>query len=523
MTDQDSNAAIRVAVQHHKAGRLAEAETVYRQILACDPNDPQALRLLGVIACQMGHLDAGITLFDRAVKADPKDAEAHANLGNALAQTGRTEAACTVYQRANELCADNAAILSNLGIVLKDLGRFDAAVAACRRAIELAPDFPDGYCNLANVLSKTGHFDQAVVSYEKAISLRPNYVNARVGLGIALREKGELDRSIACYEHAIQLNPNSAEAHFNLSRALLSRGDYSRGWAEYEWRARCKDNPKPPTFAQPAWNGEPIREKTILLHCEQGYGDALQFVRYVPLVAKLGARVILHCPPEVESLVRSVSGVEQVVTGAALPPFDLHRSLMSLPLLFSTTSDSIPATVPYLSVDDLRLEKWRPKLQSGDGHLKVGLAWAGNPKFDGDRTRSITLSHLAPLASIKSATFHSLQKGAAGAQTGTPPAGMELIDLAPDLNEFADTAAAMSFLDLIVTTDTSVPHLAGALGRPVWLMLEYVPDWRWLLVREDSPWYPSMRLFRQPSPGDWRSVINRVVDSLGEVNCSGRV
>jgi hypothetical protein len=270
-----------------------------------------------------------------------------------------------------------------------------------------------------------------------------------------------------------------------------------------------------PAFAQPTWDGRPLDGRSILLHTEQGYGDVFQFVRYAELVAGRGGVVLLRCPPELCGVLAGVRGVSRVMsTDQPLPAFDVHCPLMSLPGIFQTTVASIPAGVPYLTADARRVESWAQRLGDSRGRVRVGIAWAGRPAFSGDATRSLHLSALAPLASVPGITYFSLQGGMAGEQAKSPPVGMQLVDLGPELKDFADTAAVMSLMDLIVSTDTSVPHLAGAMGRPVWVMLQYVPDWRWLLDRDDSPWYPTMRLFRQGARGDWESVIRRVGEAL---------
>jgi hypothetical protein len=261
-----------------------------------------------------------------------------------------------------------------------------------------------------------------------------------------------------------------------------------------------------------------LETRTILLHTEQGFGDAIQFIRYLPLVAQRGGKIIVECPAELQRLFRTIAGSCQIaVRGQPLPAFDLHCPLLSLPRLFGTTLDNIPKTVPYLSPEPALVDAWNRTLGAADGRLRVGLAWAGNPRFKADRTRSLNLQQLAPLAATRGVKFYSLQKGPAGEQAKNPPVGLEWVDLGPELNDFADTAAVMSLMDLILTTDTSVPHLAGALGRPVWVMLQFVPHFCWLLEREDSPWYPTMRLFRQDSRGDWDRVITRAVEALSQM------
>ena len=571
---------------HHQAGRLAEAERIYRQVLAQQPNHADALHLLGVLAGQAGRLDAGIELIRRSIRIKPDYAEAYDNLGNALKRKGHVDEAIAAYRQAiairpnyteaynnlgnalkgrgqldeaiaayrqaialrpnfaeahsnlgialkdkgqldEAIAAYRQAIAlrpnfpeahSNLGIALKDKGQFDEAIAAFRQAIALNPNIPEAHSNLGNALHDRGQLDEAIVAYRQAIALNPNVPGVHSNLGKALNDKGQLDEAIAVYRQAIALRPNFAGAHNNLSLALLARGDFQQGWEEFEWRLKCEDFPSHQrNLTQPQWDGCPLEGRTILLHTEQGFGDAIQFIRYLPVVAQRGGRIIIACQSQLQRLFLTMAGTCQIVTpGQPLPAFDLHCPLLSLPRVFGTTLDNIPQIVPYLTPEPALAEAWSRTLGAPDGQLRVGLAWAGNPRFKWDRTRSVNLQQLAPFAAARGVKFYSLQKGPPGEQAKNPPVGLELVDLGPELNDFVDTAAVMSLMDLIITTDTSVPHLAGALGRSVWVMLQLVPDFRWLHDRTDSPWYPTMRLFRQPSRGDWDSVITRVVDALSQ-------
>jgi len=402
-------------------------------------------------------------------------------------------------------------------------GRLHEAEKLYRLVLAKRPDHVDAMQNLGIIAQQVGRNDVAVDLIRRAIVLRPNYAEAYSNLGNALKDNGQFDEAIAACRQAIALKPDLPGAHHNLALSLLARGDFQPGWEEYEWRWKCEDFPSPPrNFPQPQWDGRPLEDRTLLLHAEQGFGDAIQFIRYVPLVAGRGGKIIIECYAELQRLFRTIAGRCQIVVrDQPLPAFDLHCPLLSLPRAFGTNLANIPHVVPYLSPDPALVDAWSRTLGPGDGQLRVGLAWAGTPGFKADRTRSLNLQQLAPFATVAEAKptargvkFYSLQKHPAGEQAKNPPLGLELVDLGPKLNDFADTAAVMSLLDLIITTDTSVPHLAGALARPVWVMLERVPAWRWLLDRDDSPWYPSMRLFRQPRIGDWDSVITRVVESL---------
>ncbi|MGD0461132.1 MAG: tetratricopeptide repeat-containing glycosyltransferase family protein [Tepidisphaeraceae bacterium] len=470
---------LEVGLAHHRAGRLHEAEDIYRQILAEQPDYADALHLLGSLAAQIGHHDAAIDLLKKAIQLNPNFAAYHGNLG-------------AVYMK---------------------LSRLDEAEAALQRALQLDPSLPDAYYNLGGTLTEKGDFDRALSTLHRGLALHPNWPQMYNSIGVTLRICAKYDEAIASYRRAVSIQPDYAEGHWNLGLTLLLVGDFAAGWTQYEWRKKMPDVVRPRNFTPPEWTGEKLDGKTILLHAEQGFGDTLQFIRYVPLVVERGGRVIVECPPELATVLRGVEGIQEIfVQGQTLPSFDTHRSIMSLPLTFGATAQTIPAKVPYLAVPADRIAAWRQRL--GDAPLGVGLVWAGGPQYSDDSRRSMRLEHFAPLAAVKSARFHLLQKGPAASQAATPPPGMDLVNWAADLHDFVETAALITNLDLVISVDTSVAHLAGALGKPVWVLLPFVPDWRWMLNRDDSPWYPTMRLFRQPAAGDWATPIAQVVQAL---------
>jgi len=507
--------AIAIATQHHEAGRLAEAENLYRQILARNPNHDDALRLLGIIMMQKGHADQAVDLIRRAIAINPAAAQYHVNLGNALKAAGNIDAGIDAYREALRLQPDYPQAHYNRGVALADKGLFTDAIEAYRRALELKPAYWQAMVNLGVALAETGQTDEAIAIYCAALRVKPGDADAYTNLGNALRGRNRPDEAIAAYEQAIRFKPELAEAHWNLATLLLIRGDFERGQKEFEWRWRWKDFPtRPRPFAQPLWDGGELNGRTILLWHEQGLGDTIQFIRYAPLVAGRGGRVIVQCPPELARLMKSVAGIAQVVTGEPLPPFDVHCPMMSLPLAIATRVESIPANLPYLSIDPILKKQWRKKISLCTGRIKVGLVWAGSSTNRKDALRSISFSQFAPLAKIPNVTFFSLQKGNAAGQCANVPSGMELIDLTGELHDFADTAALVSHLDLVIAVDTAVAHLAGALGKQVWTLIPFGPDWRWLLDREDSPWYPTMRLFRQSKARDWDDVIERVGEAM---------
>lgn len=573
--------AIAAGLAHHQAGRLAEAEALYRQILAAEPQHAEALHLLGVLAHQVGQNEIAVALIEQAIRVDGANRRYHNNLGTAYRMLKRLDAAAASYRRALALSSDFAEAHGNLGIVLEEQGDLAAAEACFRRAIALAPGFAEAHYNLGNVLRAQHQEPAAIDAFRRALALEPRFPDALGNLGALLFERGDLagaadcfresltlvpedpktlnnlgnvlvaqdalaeavqcyDRAIAqapgfaaahvnrgnalqeagdlagaaeSFAHALALDPERAEAQWGLALIALLQGDFAAGWPRHEARFRVEGFGGARNFAPPQWQGEPLHGATILLHAEQGLGDTLHFVRYVPLVAARGGRVVLEVPPELYRLLAATGAAETVVAaGGPLPDFAFHCPLLSLPLALGTELATIPAAVPYIEADPLKVAAWRQRLP--EARLRVGLVWAGRPEHKRDRWRSLSLATLAPLAEVPDIAFVSLQKGPAAAQASLPPPGMALIDLAAELVDFSDTAALIAALDLVIAVDTSVAHLAGALGKEVWLLLPQMPDWRWMLGRADSPWYPTARLFRQPERGAWGPVVAAVADAL---------
>jgi Flp pilus assembly protein TadD len=482
MPQMSLNHAFQLAIGHQAAGRLREAEAIYRQILAVRPSHADSLHLLGVIAGQRDDNAAAVEWIGKAIAIEPSAAIYH----------------------------------NNLGAFSRRLGKMDEALAAYKKAVELQPDYADARYNLGNVLRDTGLLEQSIAEYREAIRLRPDNAETHNNFGFALQHLGRVEEAIAEYREAMRLKPHYADVHLNLAFALLVGGDYEQGLPEYEWRTRRPAHGLA-ELPQPRWDGGTLQGKTILVRSEQGLGDGIQFVRYVAILADRGGAVILECLPELRRLFEGVAGVTHVLArGEPPPPFDVHCPLASLPLALGTRLDSIPAAVPYLHADSRLVEA--SGIAVPGGALNVGLAWAGNPDHRNDRNRSLSLARLSPLGAAKDVRFFSLQKGKPAEQVRTPPPGMELVDASPELTDFADSAALIARLDLLITVDTAVAHLAGAMGKEVWVLLPFAPDWRWLLGREDSPWYPTMRLFRQETPGEWGPVIERVVMELERIN-----
>ena len=403
----------------------------------------------------------------------------------------------------------------NLAVALGKQGRLDESIVTLNQAIAAEPTSWRAHLNLGVAYLASARPEESLASLDRSIELRDSDLLAHHARMKTLMALNRLDEAIAAGRRALQVDPNHAETHGVLAKALLASGDFKRGWAEYEWRWKCESFIDPrPGFAQPRWTGGSIAGKTILLHCEQGFGDTIQFIRYAPLLAERGADVIVRCPRELADLIRRMPTSPMVVSGGeAIPQFDLHAPLLSMPLAFGTTVKTIPAKVPYLLASPAAAKVWQQRVAETDAKLRVGVAWAGRQNDHYGRAKSMRLEMLAPLASPEVA-FYSLQKWDAKQEANRPPAGMGLIDLTSRIHDFSDSAALLANMDLVLTVDTVISHLAGAMGRAVWVMLPFAGDFRWFLQRSDSPWYPTMKLFRQPTPGDWASVIETIAGQL---------
>jgi Flp pilus assembly protein TadD len=425
---------------------------------------------------------------------------------------GQMEEAIACYRHALAQRPDCAELENNLGVVLEAQGNLDGAVSAYIRALTLKPEYAEARFNLGNVEWKRGNLQAAADIYRQVLAANPTQVEALCNLGSILHDQGGFDSALDCYQHALDIQPDSAYAAWNLSLLQLLQGDFASGWRNFEARRRTKSSPR--QFPQPLWRGQPLDGARILLHAEQGLGDTIQFLRYLPMVQATGGSVVLCLPTRLRRIARLLPGVEALVTtGDPLPPFDWQIPLMSLPLAFSTTLESIPARVPYLSIPDEAARTASRLVWPATG-LRVGIVWAGSPSHAKDRFRSMNFTYLIPLLRMEGVHFFSLQMGHASRQLADAPC--VVVDLAPFTSDLADTAAQMAHLDLVITVDTAIAHLAGALAVPVWTLLGYAADWRWLLNRDDSPWYPTMRLFRQPCLGNWRAVMESVRTALKE-------
>ncbi|WP_169717626.1 hypothetical protein SPSIL_012010 [Sporomusa silvacetica DSM 10669] len=413
----------------------------------------------------------------------------------------------------------------SLGNICKEQGRLEDAIQCLQAGLAICPGSSELWYNLGTILLELQRLAEAVQALQQAIALKPDFANAYNNLGYTLHSQGKVEDAIAAYNHAIALNPADAEVYCNRAQSILLSGDLASGFAEYEWRTKVNYYHHFYEWAddQPRWDGDCFVGKRLLVYDEQGFGDALQFCRYLPLVKARGGSVQFSTKQPLLRLFANFSGIDELIehTGAAMArtQFDLTVPLLSLPHIFGTTMPTIPAGIPYLTADRRSIDRWRSKMNCADTDLRVGLVWAGNPA----NIRTCGLNAMSPLAGIPGMTFYSLQKGEAASEANTPPPGMRLIDLTDDLADFTDTAAQIMNLDLVVVVDTAVAHLAGALGKPVWTLLPSAGEWRWLLDRNDTPWYPTMRLFRQSTPGDWSSVMTAVAQELSAWQAGGTV
>jgi tetratricopeptide (TPR) repeat protein len=502
------------AVKEFEAGKPAEAVALCQEVIRCEPHNILALNFLALVESQRGRNEQALSWIQQAIKISPSNAEARRSAGSILLALGRYAEAADATRQAAALQPNLRGVHAQLGMALTKLERCDEAIASLELALRQDPHPNAELLNtVAAALEQRCDFVRAEEFARRASQLQPEYKEALNNLGNALMGQTRLGEAVQAYDQALALNSDDAAIRYDRSLALLAGGDFLRGWAEYEWRWKRPDAPaKQPTFKEPAWDGGDIRGRTILLYAEQGAGDAIHFIRYIPLLAERGARVLLVCPAALQALVRHVHGVGQLLgPGEPLPPFDTHATLMSLPLLFKTTLENVPAKVPYLPIPSADTF---PLSAGPAGLLKVGLIWSGGEDYRKNRIRSAPLDQFLPLLRLPGIRFLSLQCGPRAADLRKLPADVQVEDLGSRVRDFADTAAAMGQMDLVISVCTSTLHLAGALGLPVWGVLAFAPCWRWMLGRPDSPWYPTMTLFRQAKPGDWAGVMAQVEAAL---------
>jgi Flp pilus assembly protein TadD len=467
---------------------------------------------LGDLLRQRKRLPEAITAYRNAIAIKPDFFEAQNNLGIALRDFGQLDQAIAAHQSAVALEPQNPRAWNNLGVALSAKEEPTDAILAYRRAIELRPRYAQAFHNLGKAQAILDRFEEAISSFRRAIELQPDFAAAHGDLSNALKTQGNLNAALDAAHRAVQLKPDSAESHCRLALMLLRTGDLERGWAEYEWRYRISI---PWDFPHPRWEGDPLDGRTLLLHADQGLGDSIHFVRYARLIAARDGRIILRCQRQLAKLLKNFPGIHQTVSeDDPVPHFDVHCPLISLPVAFKTRLETIPSAGPYLRPPAALSRAWAAHFDETDDRLRVGLVWAGHPSHSNDHNRSTCLDTFAPLSGAQNTVFYSLQIGAAGAEADDPPPGINLINLTSEIVDFADTAALIDHLDLVIAVDTSTAHVAAAMGKPVWLVLPFVAEWRWLIDRTDTPWYPTMRLFRQPKLNDWRGAITLLLEPL---------
>lgn len=504
-------------------GHLEASANCFRRILGINPNDAQASFNLGNVLEEQGEYKLAVLAYEDAIALNPKYARAYAGLGSASIKMRQLDQAIAAYRTALGLDASLAETWCNLGDALAQKGEYAEAISSLQTALKIKPGFAGAYCNLANTTFLMGNLDTAWDYCQQALTLEPEFPEAHNNLGLILAARNGVEEAIASYEKALAVKPNHINALWNRALALLKLGNFAQGWVEYEWRWQSNFM-SPPDFAQPIWDGSSLIGKTILLVAEQGLGDMMQFIRYVPLVAQSGGRIIVQCPSSLIRLFATCSLISQLVESESeLPEFDVYAHFMSLPGILGTILETIPTDIPYLSPPESY-----PQLPSTlSTQLKVGIAWASGYKDEtvmlvkDYKKRSCPLAYFVELLQIPGVSLYSLQVGKDVADLYdylSDTSGSLIVDLSNRIHDFADTAAIISQLDLVISVDTSIIHLAGALASPTWVLLPFNADWRWLLGRSDSPWYPhKMRLFRQPQLGDWARVFREVAIALQDL------
>jgi tetratricopeptide (TPR) repeat protein len=512
------NANHMLGIVSTELNKFEQAEKFFKTSLSINARFPPLYKDYGTFLARAKQFDRAIEQFNIALRLFPNFALVYSDRGNALEKLDRLDEAIADYNRSIALAPRIFGFYNNRGNAFLRKKQFSEALSDFKRAIELNPNFAGAYCGHGNVLADLKRHEEALAAYDKALSLKPDLENAWLGRGNVFASLKRYDDAFAAYDKALALEPTCAQAHYSEGLLRLSLGEMESGWTKCEYRwATQQFRARKRNFLQPLWLGDSdIKDKTILLHADQGLGDALLACRYLPKVAALGAKVILEVQSPLKSLLGGLEGVSMLIgRGEAIPHFDVHCPLMSLPLAFKTTIETIPSMVPYITVPQYAIEKWRSKLSAQE--LKVGIAWAGNPDFDGDRDRSILLENILPVTRIDGIKYFSLQKDLRHGDDELLNANPDIMRVDKEIKDFEDTAAIIMSLDLVISSDTSIVNLAGALGRSVWVLLPFIPDWRWLLDRDATPWYLTARLFRQRNVGDWATVLDDVCTALKQL------
>ena len=536
------------ALALHQSGKLSEAGKLYGQILKHQPNHFGALHYLGVLALQSGKAEQGAELIQKSIVINPQNPQAHSHLGNCLSGLNRNTEALTSFENAIAHQPSKPEHHYNRAFILGLLERPEEAVAGYDNAIKLKPDYAGAYNNRGNELRNLNHIDEAIASFDKAIGLSPGNADAYNNRGNALRSLERWDDALINYDKALELNPtdsgshnnrgnvlcdllrfkdaigsynialahaeNKAHVNWNLSQCHLVLGNFDLGWPLYESRHQRPNAAPARIYKQPLWLGkEDISGKTLFVYWEQGFGDTFQFCRYIELLKERHINVVFQVEKPVLTLLKNLSSLAEIIgPNDPLPDFDFHCPLLSLPLAFKTDAKSVPANTPYLKADPEMIDQWATRLGMQE-KKRIGLVWRGSPTHENDQNRSIDLFDLWPMLN-EQAEFISLHVELKDAERDLIDQNNSMTHYGSEINDFNDTAALIDLMDLVITVDTSVAHLAGAMGKPVWVLLPYKPDWRWQLKRTDSPWYPSAKLFRQPELSDWRSVVEHMQQEL---------
>ena len=503
--------------------QFPQARQRYAEICRIDPHDYEAWLLLAELSARLGALSDAEAAYKHAAALRPQEAKPALNLGRLYKDHGRFNDAEAWLRRYAQQHSAGIAEYKRLGTDLQQRGLLDLSINIYRNLLEQTPECVDAWNNLGVALHNCGQLDKALAAFNRALEAAPPTAHLYCNIANAYVDKCDYEQADYCYQQALNLDPDFVGANYSRSMLHLLLGDFRQGWREHDARLNLPGVVQRFSGSErtiPMWEGQPIPGKTLLVYGEQGFGDSIQFCRYLPLLQQRVDHLVFEVRPELLRLMRALPGNIECVArrddlGMPATHFDYHIPLMSLPRIFDTTLETIPAQVPYLHAEAGLMQQWRRRVQ-GDG-LKVGLVWAGSPTHRRDRYRSLTLKQLAPLLNLQNVSFYSLQMGPAAQQIAAAPADIGLVDPGAEITDFADTAAIIANLDLVISVDTSVAHLAGALGKPVWLLVYSPGEWRWLLDREDSPWYPTMRLFRQGSDGNWELVLQRLVAALQQI------
>lgn len=499
-------------------GKYDEAIISYQQAVSLKPNYAEAYHNMAVALQSQGHYATAVERCKQAVMLKPDYSQAYNTMAFSLEKQHLYDEAIDNYKQALLLDPDFVEAYNHLGVVLNEQSRFTEAIDNFRNALKRDPDYAEVYNNMGIALKEQEEFSEAIANFEKTLQLDPNFAEAYYNLGNSLRDGGRCVEAINNYRKAIGLKPDYAQAHWNFSLALLLNGNYSEGWKGYKWRrnADLKVLTNYHCTGKPRWDGSSFDSERLLVHYEQGLGDNIQFVRYLPMIKARGGTVIFETLKPLIGLLRGFPGVDELVE--YIPnrklqlEYDVYSSLLDMPYIFKTTIDTIPSQVPYIYADSSKAEYWRDKLSGPE--LKVGIVWAGSPEHGNDRYRSCSLKNFASLGEIDGVQLYGLQKGLAAGQMDEYAEMVSIINISKYFNDFTDTAAVIENLDLVISVDTSVLHLSGAMGQSTWALLPFAPEWRWMLNRSDSPWYPTMKLFRQSNWNDWDSVFRSVTEEL---------